>query len=69
MGNMTIIGECLCWSCILSQANMMGELEDTTWMVIQIWAVLFGRGPAKWLISLPFASLSGDFTPLKAVPF
>ena len=56
MGNMTIIGEITCWTCLLSQANILGELEDTIWMVIQIWAVAFGRGPAKWLISVPFAS-------------
>jgi len=56
MGNATIIGELCCWSCLLTQSHMLGEIEDSIWMIIQIYAVIYGVGPFRYLLSLPFAA-------------
>lgn len=55
MGNMTVVGELCCWCCTLTQSFILGELEDTIWMIIHFYGGLYGSGPFRYLC-LMFAS-------------
>ena len=56
MGYLTILGECICWSCLLLQSKILGELEDACWMLIQMYGAVYGKGPFVWLICRPFGA-------------
>lgn len=45
MGILTIIGESISWVHLLTQSELIGWVEDCTWMSVQVVALATGSGP------------------------
>ena len=54
LGLLTVLGETLCCAHVYTQSELLGFVEDSTWTVLQLWAVLFSPSPLKWVVSAPF---------------
>ena len=50
LGYLTILGECLCWSHLLTQSELLGVIEDSTWTLLQITALCTGTMPVRYLL-------------------
>jgi hypothetical protein len=44
IGNMTILGELVCWFALFTQSQILSELEDMIWMTIHIYIGFYGSG-------------------------
>ena len=54
LGDLTTLGEVLCWAHVLLQAELLGCIEDTIWTIYQIYAFLNSHVMLKYIVCLPY---------------
>ena len=54
LGIMTMAGEALCWGHVLLQSEILGFVEDCTWTLLQLVAVLTSASPLRFVVAAPF---------------